>query len=93
MTADGAEAVLLNVYGQPDSNTVSIAGSLQEELKRIRRELPSDIKLAFFYDQSLFVRESVGSVRDAILFGLILSVVIIYLFLKNWGITLTAIVR
>ena len=54
--------------------------------------LSPDLKTAYYYDQSLFVRESVGSVRDAILFGLILSLVIVYFFLKKWGITLTAIV-
>ena len=48
--------------------------------------------LAFFYDQSLFVRDSVGSVWDAIIFGLILSVLILYFFLKNWGSVWTAIV-
>jgi multidrug efflux pump subunit AcrB len=48
------------------------------------------MKLAFFYDQSLLVRASVRSVWEAILFGLILSVVIMYLFLKDWGATLTA---
>ncbi|HEU0039962.1 MAG TPA: efflux RND transporter permease subunit, partial [Verrucomicrobiae bacterium] len=53
---------------------------------------PPDLKLAFFYDQSQLVRASVRSVWEAIIFGLILSVVIIYFFLKNWGTTLTAIV-
>ena len=48
--------------------------------------------LAFFYDQSQFVRDSVGSVWDAIIFGLILSVFILYFFLKNWGSVWTAIV-
>ncbi len=48
------------------------------------------MKLAFFYDQSEIVRASVGSVWEAILFGLILSVVILYFFLKNWGTTLVA---
>ena len=51
-----------------------------------------DVKLAFFYDQSQLVRASVGSVWEAILFGLVLSIVIIYLFLKNWGTTLVAVV-
>ena len=50
------------------------------------------MKLAFFYDQSLLVRASVQSVWEAILFGLILSICIIYLFLKSWGTTLIAIV-
>ena len=48
------------------------------------------MKLAFFYDQSIIVRESVRSVWEAIFFGLILSVVIIYAFLKSWGTTLVA---
>ncbi|HNY27939.1 MAG TPA: efflux RND transporter permease subunit, partial [Candidatus Sumerlaeota bacterium] len=46
--------------------------------------------LAFYYDQSLIVRESVKSVWEAIIFGLILSVVIIFLFLKDAGTTLVA---
>ena len=83
VTAAGSEAVLMNVYGQPDSNTVAIAADLQEELKRIRQELPPDMKLAFFYDQSLFVREGVRSVWECILIGLILSVVVHYLFLRS----------
>ncbi len=83
--------MLLNVRSQPDGSTLDIARALQQVLQELKQDLPPDMKLAYYYDQSTFVRESVGSVRDAILFGLILSVVIIYLFLKNWGITLTAI--
>ena len=55
------------------------------KLQELQQELPPDMKLAFFYDQSQLVRESVRSVWEAIIFGLILSVVIIYFFLKNWG--------
>ena len=51
-----------------------------------------DLKLTFFYDQSLLVRDSVKSVWEAIIFGLILSVAILFLFLKDWGTTLVAIV-
>jgi CzcA family heavy metal efflux pump len=83
VTAEGTEAVLMNIYGQPDSNTVAIAGALEEELRRIRRELPPDMKLAFFYDQSLFVREGVKSVWESIIVGLVLSVIIHYLFLRS----------
>jgi len=88
----GVNAVLLNIRSQPDGSTLDIANGLRQVLRDVKKELPPDLKTAYYYDQSLFVRESVGSVRDAILFGLILSVAIIYLFLKNWGITLTAIV-
>ena len=48
------------------------------------------MKLAFFYDQSLLVRSSVESVWEAIIFGLVLSVMILFFFLKNWGTTFVA---
>lgn len=90
VTADGEEAVLLNIRSQPDGSTLDIAGRLKQEIDALEDELPTDMKLAFFYDQSLIVRESVRSVWEAILFGLILSVAILYLFLKNWGSTSVA---
>ncbi|MCX6538362.1 MAG: efflux RND transporter permease subunit [Acidobacteria bacterium] len=90
VTADGVSAVLLNIRSQPDGSTLEIASRLREELQVLKRELPPDMKLAFFYDQSVIVSESVRSAWEAIIFGLILSVVIIYLFLKNWGTTLVA---
>ena len=90
VTADGEEAVLLNIRSQPDGSTLDIAERLKQELRTLGRELPPDMKLAFFYDQSLIVGASVQSVWEAILFGLILSVVVFFLFLKNWGSTSVA---
>lgn len=90
VTADGVNAVLLNVRSQPDGSTLDIANDLRAELEALKHELPADMKLAFFYDQSEIVRDSVRSVWEAIVFGLILSVAIIYLFLKNWSTTLVA---
>ena len=92
VTAQGREAVLLNILSQPDGSMLDIAKSVQAQLNQLRQELPPDMHLALFYDQSQFVRESVGSVWDAILFGLILSTLILFFFLKNWGSVLTAIV-
>jgi len=92
VTAQGRDAVLLNVQSQADGSTLEIAAALKQQLDQLRRELPPDMHLAFFYDQSLFVQDSVNSVRDAIIFGLILSLLILYFFLKNWGSVWTAIV-
>jgi CzcA family heavy metal efflux pump len=92
VTAQGRDAVLLNVQSQADGSTLDIATALKKQLSQLQQELPPDMHLGFFYDQSLFVRDSVGSVWDAILFGLILSVLILYFFLKNWGSVWTAIV-
>lgn len=92
VTADGVPAVLINVRSQNDGSTLDIANDLNKIMNQFKQELPPDMRLIPYYDQSLFVRSSAASVRDAILFGLALSVIIIYLFLKNWGITLTAII-
>jgi multidrug efflux pump subunit AcrB len=92
VTAQGRDSVLLNIQSQADGSTLDIAKALKIQMKQLRQELPPDMHLAFFYDQSLFVHDSVGSVVDAIVFGLILSVLILYFFLKNWGSVWTAIV-
>ena len=92
VTAQGRDAVLLNIQSQADGSTLDIANALKKQLEQLRQELPPDMHLGFFYDQSLFVRDSVGSVWEAIIVGLILSVVILYGFLKNWGSVWTAIV-
>jgi CzcA family heavy metal efflux pump len=90
VTADGEAAVLLNVRSQPDGSTLDIAQALKRQLRDLKQELPPDMKLAFFYDQSEIVRASVASVWEAIVFGLILSVLILFFFLKNWRTTLVA---
>ncbi len=91
VTADGQNAVLLNIRSQPEGSTLAIARALKNELRQLRRELPPDMKLAFFYDQSEIVKASVESVWEAIFFGLLLSIAILFLFLKRWSATLVAI--
>ncbi len=90
VTADGVDAVLLNVYAQPDGSTLDIAKDLKHQLATLHRELPRDMHLAFFYDQSTFVREGVASVWESIVIGLILSVLVLYAFLKTTSTTLVA---
>ncbi|HEV2436321.1 MAG TPA: efflux RND transporter permease subunit [Verrucomicrobiae bacterium] len=92
ITAQGRQAVLFNIESQPDASVLEIAAALKKDLAQLHQELPPDMHLAFFYDQSQFVQDSIGSVWDAIIFGLILSVFILYFFLKNWGSVWTAIV-
>jgi CzcA family heavy metal efflux pump len=92
VTAQGRDAVLLNIQSQSDGSSLDIANALKIQLQQLQKELPPDMHLGFYYDQSLFVRDSISSVWDAIIFGLILSVLILFLFLKNWGSVWTAIV-
>src|SRR5215467_8645985 len=83
--ADGKQAVLLSINRQPDSNTVEVADEVQAEIKSILKTLPPGVHLENFYDQSGIVRESINSVRDAILIGLVLSALVLVLFLRDWG--------
>src|SRR5271157_2993385 len=85
VTANGKPAVLLSVNRQPDSNTVAVANEVHAAIDEIRRTLPPGIHLQPFYDQSEIVTESIRSVRDAILIGLVLASIIMVLFLRDWG--------
>ena len=85
VSADGHDATLLNILRQPDANTVGVVDEVKAELDRLAGQLPPDVKVKPFYDQSLLVRDSIGSVRDAIALGLILSAAILFGFLRNVG--------
>jgi CzcA family heavy metal efflux pump len=88
--ANAKPAVLLNIARQPSSNTVAVANAVETEMVRLRKTLPAGVKLEPFYDQSLLVRESISSVRDAILIGLALACIILFLFLRDWRSSLIA---
>jgi HAE1 family hydrophobic/amphiphilic exporter-1 len=80
---DGREAVELAVYKEGDANTVATADALEAKLKDIREHLPSDIALTTIDDQSQFIRHAIFDVKlDAVIGGL-LSILIIFLFLRD----------
>ena len=85
VSANGKPAVLLSVNRQPASNTVQVADEVHTEMAAIKPTLPAGVDMRPFYDQSNIVNESIASVRDAIVIGLFLAGLIIWLFLKDWG--------
>jgi CzcA family heavy metal efflux pump len=90
VTANAKTAVLMNVFRQPDSNTVTVADQIHAEIETIRGELPKGVELQPFYDQSDLVNDSIASVRDAVIIGLVLASLIMVLFLRDWGTSLVA---
>ncbi len=88
--ANGKPAILLNINRQPDSNTVQVADEVHAEVDQLQKSLPPGIELRPFYDQSIIVNESIKSVRDAILLGLILASIILVVFLRDWGTSIVA---
>jgi len=91
-TADGHDAVLLQVYQQPNGNTVQIARDIKEKLAGFRSHLPKGIKIANWYDQSELILSSATSVRDAIMIGVLFAAFVLWVFLRNIKMTLIAIV-
>ncbi|HLZ67541.1 MAG TPA: efflux RND transporter permease subunit [Aliidongia sp.] len=87
---DGKPAVLFQVYQQPDGNSVQIAKDVRQKLAAFGPQIPAGVKLATWYDQSLLVTQSAGSVRDAIFIGLGLAAIVLLVFLRNWRTTVVA---
>jgi len=90
VSANDKPAVLLNINRQPDGNTVEVANAVHAEIESIRKTLPRGVALQPFYDQSEIVNDSINSVRDAILLGLVLASFIMVVFLRDWGTSLVA---
>ncbi len=90
VTADGRDAVLFQVYQQPGGNTVKIAREIKRKLAGFRAHLPKGIKIANWYDQTDLILSSAGSVRDAVLIGLLFAVLVLWLFLRNIKMTFIA---
>jgi len=87
---DGRPAVLFNIYEQPDGNAVQIAQEVEQKLAGLK--LPPGVKLVNWYDQSQLVTQSVSSVRDAVLIGLVLAGLVLLWFLRSWRVTLVAVI-
>src|SRR6266704_2468937 len=90
VTANGKPAVLLNVNRQPESNTLDVANEVHALIQELTPSLPPGVHLEPFYDQSTIVHDSIASVRDAVLIGIVLSSAILVLFLRDWGTSLVA---
>lgn len=90
VTADGKDAILINIYQQPGGNSVQIAGEVRSRLQGFRSKLPAGIEVAKWYDQSELVTASAGSVRDAIIIGTLLAALVLLVFLGSVKVMLVA---
>src|SRR5437762_12852702 len=91
VTADGHDAVLFQVYQQPSGNTVEIASGIKAKLREIKKQIPDGVKIADWYDQSDLIIASERSTRDAIVIGMVLAAFVLLIFLRDWKVTLIAI--
>jgi CzcA family heavy metal efflux pump len=87
---NGQPAALLNVSRQPTGNTLRLERAVLAMADTLRAGLPAGVRLDLVYDQARLVRESIGSVRDAMLIGGLLAVGVLLFFLGDWRVTLIA---
>jgi CzcA family heavy metal efflux pump len=90
VTADGQDAVLMQIFQQPDGNSVQIARDVKQRLHDYAAQMPAGVKVANWYDQSQLVTGAAGSVRDAILVGIVLAGLVLWVFLRNTRVILVA---
>jgi CzcA family heavy metal efflux pump len=83
VTADGQDAVLMQIFQQPDGNSVQIARDVKQRLHDYASQMPAGVTVANWYDQSQLVTGAAGSVRDAILVGIVLAGAVLFAFLRN----------
>ena len=82
VTSNGADAVLVNIRQTPTADAVALVKEVNARIASAN--LPTDVKVSFFYDQSELVTGAANSVRDAILLGAVLAGLVLFLFLRSW---------
>ncbi|HEX7323812.1 MAG TPA: efflux RND transporter permease subunit [Rhodanobacteraceae bacterium] len=81
--ADGHPAILLQVFQQPKANSLKMVSAVQARLDAYKAQMPKGAQIATWYNKTVLVRESAGSVRDAILIGIGLAALVLFVFLHN----------
>jgi CzcA family heavy metal efflux pump len=87
VAGDGRPAALLNITRQIGGNSIAIADSVASAVTTLAKSLPPGVRIKPVYDQAALVRDAVTSVRDAILIGAGLAVLVLLLFLRHLRIT------
>ncbi len=90
VTGGGHDAVVMTIAQQIGANILDLKVGLDEAVSRLATTLPSGIAISRVYDLAEFVEESIASVRDAILIGGLLAIVVLLVFLRNWRLTIIA---
>jgi CzcA family heavy metal efflux pump len=88
VNANGHDAVLINVRQQRGANTVALVADVRAQLAQMKAQIPADIQVGTYYDQSELIVSSASGVRDAILIGAILAALILFAFFRSVRLTL-----
>ena len=76
------------VNPQPGANHIQIADAVYERMERMQKDLPEDVVYDYGFDSTKFIRASINEVKDTVFIAFILVIIIIFLFLRDWRVTL-----
>jgi len=85
---DGAPTALLLAYQSPSANAVEVAQAVRAEMARLARQFPEGMDYAILYDTTTFISRSVTEVVVSLMQAIGLVILVVFLFLKNWRMTL-----
>ena len=88
MKMNGVPMVGVVVIPQPGANHIDIADAVYERMKTMEKDLPEDVKYSYGFDNTKFIRASINEVKETVYIAFVLVMVIIFLFLRDWRVTL-----
>jgi CzcA family heavy metal efflux pump len=90
VTGNGQDAVVVSIAQQIGANILDLQRGVDSVLANLATALPAGIRITRVYDLAEFVEDAIASVRDAILIGALLAIVVLLVFLRDWRLTLVA---
>ena len=85
---NGEPMVMDIIIPQPGANHIEIANEAYKRVEQLQKDLPEDVTIEMVYDNTRFIRASIGEVQETIYVAFLLVVLIIFLFLRDWRVTL-----
>ena len=88
MKMNGVPMVGVTVIPQPGANHIEIADAVYERMELMKKDLPEDITTNYGFDNTKFIRASIYEVQETVYIAFLLVIIIIFLFLRDWRVTL-----
>lgn len=88
MKMNGVPMVGVVVIPQPGANHIEIADAVYKRMEQMKKDLPEDVTYSYGFDNTKFIRASINEVKETVYVAFILVIIIIFLFLRDWRVTL-----
>ena len=88
MKMNGVPMVGVVVVPQPGANHIEIADAVYERMEQMKKDLPDDVHYSYGFDNTKFIRASIDEVKQTVYEAFVLVIIIIFLFLRDWRVTL-----